>query len=447
MNDKKILIISTCFSPKNVIGAVRLSKIVKYLVRLNYQIVVISPVLHESANIDSSFECDEFDQVERFTIAQSGVFDLLFKKRRNQLLRKKSASSYIQKKKNLSFLSELKLLLFRIIHFAYIILRNRDWEKQATKFITKKYKQNSFDFIFSSYPSLGAHWAAKNVKRKGIGRIWVADFRDPINYKKTTTRFSYHFYTKFQDKIVSSADHIVTISQGLLDKICHKNHDVCTILYNGFDPEDIKYIESAKNVKKNLVLSYTGSLYGGERDLRLIFRAIKELYLEKRIDLTNISIEYAGKDSNIFFDQLKHYDLQNQAVDHGFVTKQKSIEIQYNSDLIMVATWNTEEDQGILSGKLFECFLLRRNILSTVSGNRPNSEFANLIRSVNGGCVIEECSTNIQDEINAAKNFIEVKYNEKQLKGTTISNYSTEVDRYSYPQIVGLLDKLFLSLY
>jgi len=60
----KILILASCFAPKNVIGAVRISKIAKYLVREGHKVTVISPVLESYDGIDETLECEELKKVQ-----------------------------------------------------------------------------------------------------------------------------------------------------------------------------------------------------------------------------------------------------------------------------------------------------------------------------------------------------------------------------------------------
>ena len=65
---KKILIVSYFFAPKNEIGAVRLSKFTTYLVRLGWEVDVVTfkanPFLKLESTIDTTLECKEFDRVK-----------------------------------------------------------------------------------------------------------------------------------------------------------------------------------------------------------------------------------------------------------------------------------------------------------------------------------------------------------------------------------------------
>lgn len=65
MRKNKVLLIATAFSPENAMGSVRTTKLVKFLVRMGYDITVVSPELHGGTKIDHSLECKELDSINR----------------------------------------------------------------------------------------------------------------------------------------------------------------------------------------------------------------------------------------------------------------------------------------------------------------------------------------------------------------------------------------------
>lgn len=436
MKKKKILVITTCFSPENAIGSVRLTKMVKYLYRAGFDITVLSPKLHEASKIDYSMECEELKDVIRVLIPQGGLFNKYLQKRRNKAISRKSASNYLSKESKQGIVNNIKIELFRFIHFFYTIIRNYDWRNQVLKFVNNNFKAHEFDIVLSSYPSLGAHWAAQKIKRRSIAKYWVADFRDPLNYEKTTNRFIYNIYTRIQNSIIYKADLVTTISKGLIKKLNQNDEGKFMLLYNGYDESDFNNTKFLNMTGNNLVLSYVGSLYGGERDIGVIFSALSKLSQEGEIELDKIKIEYAGKDGQILLAQARKYKLESLVEDYGFVSKEKAIEIQAASDLVVVATWNTKKDQGILSGKVFECFLTRKTVVGVVNGTLPNSEFKELIESVNGGIVFEEASSDLYEEFILLKNFLSTKYKEKILKGSIHNNYNNKVNDFSYSSLI-----------
>jgi hypothetical protein len=442
---KKILIITTCFAPENEIGAIRISKLTKYLVRNDYKITVISPELHDLSNIDLQMEENEFEKVKRIQISQSSVFKKYFLKKRNNLLKKGSANLYVRSSTTKSIKQNLKIQIFRIIHFLYTIIRNYDWSREVELYSKVNYKKNDFDIVFSSYPSLGAHWSASYIIKYHIANKWIADFRDPINYSNNSNPLLYIINSRIQKRIVKWANIVTYISRDLLTKFPPEYHYKFHLLANGFDEDDMK-IDFAGRVStdfEKLRFCYMGSLYGGERKLDIVFKAIRELIDENTMLEQNIEFFYAGKEYQIILNQASKYALSAIMADKGSVSRNESLSIQLSSDLFTVVTWNTENDQGIITGKLFEGFLTKKNILGVVNGTVPNSEFKQIIESVKGGFVIEEGSKTIDHDFQDLKGHLEKVYKEKLDKGVVVSTFNEIVTNYSYKSITKKLIELF----
>lgn len=120
MKIKKILITTTAFAPENEIGVVRVTKIVKYLVRLGYDITVISPELHEISRIDKSLLTDEIKSINKHTVSQSNWFNKLFLRKRNAMLKKQSASNYMNPKNDDGFIKVVKAYIFSHLQAALL---------------------------------------------------------------------------------------------------------------------------------------------------------------------------------------------------------------------------------------------------------------------------------------------------------------------------------------
>jgi len=447
MKKKKILIITTAFPPENAVGSIRTSKITKYLVRNDFDVTVVSPKLNELTKRDSSLECSEFQNIKRVLISHSYFFKKFFFKRRNNMLKEKSATDYLQVNKKSNLLSSAKSQFYIFIHFFYTIIRNLDWYFEVKKKLSKEIKLQEIDIIISSYPSLSAHWISKNLKNKYESK-WIADFRDPINYESNSNFILIKLNEIIQNSIIKKADFITFVSKEMIFKL-NKNKkiklDKFIYLPNGFDRDDISNIGKDKTqvFKNKLVLSYVGSLYGGKRDLDVIFKALKENINKGSLKIDNLIFNYAGSEFNIIEQQASKYNLTCILVNHGYVTREESIRVQNESDLNVVVTWNSKIDKGIMTGKIYESFLLGKKILGVVNGDLPNSEFKNVISRVNGGFVIENSSQNYRDDYNALKLFLNDNYIKKLETGKIESNYNDLITTYEYPIIVNEIIKLF----
>jgi len=442
----KILIVTTAFSPESEIGAVRITKIAKYLVRSGMEVTVISPKLHSFSKVDYEMEEKEFDNIERVQIPHSDFFERFFLRRRNNLLQKGSANSYLKNSDKVNVFSNLKVYIFQFLHFIYTIIRNLDWQKKAFKHININCIENQFDIVFSSYPSIASHWISSQVKKKKIAKKWIADFRDPMNYDTDRNKLFYVINSKIQNNVIKRADIVTYISSDLKFKFPSKYHYKYRLLVNGFDEEDIKLFNdnNIRETSQVLKLCYVGTLYGGRRDLSIIFKAISELESEKLINISNIKISYAGNEYHILDNQASRYNLSSVLVNRGIISRRDSLRLQNNSDIIIVSTWNTENDKGIITGKIYEAFLTKRTILGVVNGTIPDSEFKKIINDVNAGFVIEESSISFRDDYNGLKLFIKWAY-DKVIESHFLesSYYNNKLDYYKYSNITKRLISFF----
>jgi len=443
-----ILFITTAFSPENAMGAVRTTKFVKYLVKNNYKVTVVSPEMHSGSKTDYSLECDELTRVNRILIPQSSIFSSLFLRKRNKMLEKKSATDYLKTADGNKLLSKVKSQFFICLQFLYTLLRNEDWYLMVLKTLNKNLEVKKFDVIISSYPSLGAHWSAKKISKKH-GIKWIADFRDPVNYEGNSNRVIFNIAEHIQNSILKQAHQITYVTEemiGRLNKTAKFNSEKFNFLPNGFDPLDDSSLKNESELvqHRKLVVSYMGSLYGGKRDLEIIFKAIRQLIDDHSITENQLVFYYAGKEFNVLKSQAIKYKLEELIVDRGFVSREESIKIQKESDIIVVATWNSNVDSGIIPGKIYECFLLKKVILGVVNGNLSNSEMKKLILNVNGGFTYEDASIDKEKDFVNLMDFIKEKVNEKRDSGQVESKYNNEITKYEYSylteKLIGIIN-------
>ena len=291
--NKRLLIITTSFAPENEIGSVRMTKLTKYLVRLGYDITVVSPELHEISRIDNSLLSKEIRSIKKYNISQSSWFIKIFLKKRNTMLKKQSASNYIKPKQGGNNIQVLKAFIYSHLQFLYTIIRNLDWKRKVVGFIKDNFIESQFDIVLSSYPSLASHWSANWVRKNNIAKIWLADFRDPINYEINSSWLKLKINTYFQNKILNQADYATCVSVDLFKKFNSRYHYKLKYLPNGFDNEDLESdlcdSKSDKN-KLKLTFCYVGSLYGGARNLCSFFKAINSMKTEDSFNIDTIKL-------------------------------------------------------------------------------------------------------------------------------------------------------------
>lgn len=445
--EKRILVITTAFSPENAVGAIRLTKVVKFLVRRGYGVTVLSPELGPANKVDQGLECPELSRVERVRIGHGPLFSRLFQKQRNKLVAKKSASEFIRDGGGApSLASGFRVALFRLGQFVYTLLRALDWKCQVTRHLRRHYRQGDFAVVFSSYPSLGAPLAAHFARRTGLAARWVADFRDPLNYEKNSNPFIYAVNSRIQAWLLARADAVTFVTRDMAAKFRVKDRGKLHFVPNGYDPEESTELQREEGRRQldpeRLVLCYVGSLYGGARDLSAIFFGIRALIDSGSLGAGQVRFDYAGNDGSILAAQAAAADLKEAIHDHGYVGRKECLEIQNAADIVVVATWNTALDQGVIPGKLYECFLLRKPILGIVAGEVPGSELARMVEEVAGGFVLEEGGAAGADS-RGLQDFIAARYRRKCEGGDVAGLYNERVEEYSYAGIAERLEAIF----
>ncbi len=95
-----------------------------------------------------------------------------------------------------------------------------------------------------------------------------------------------------------------------------------------------------------------------------------------------------------------------------------------------MATWNTNKEKGVLTGKLFEYMMFKKPILALVTGEK-NAEIENILKDLNFGFTFYNDYSNIND----FKNYILFLYHEKIINNKKIIEESEKVSKYDFQNL------------
>lgn len=224
-------------------------------------------------------------------------------------------------------------------------------------------KTKGVNVVFSSFMPYADHMIAWLLKRRFPQLVWIADFRDlqvePI-YKNV-------LWPKFQNKvekfILSKADVVTTVSDGISKKMRGIHHNVHTIT-KGVE------IRESKDSFDKFTIHYSGSLFQNFRDPRPLFHALADLIEEQRIDKDKISMIYAGKDGALMTQWATESNIVDVFINKGMLTRADAMDIQDKSHINLLLTSASEEHTGLLTGKLFEYIEAGREILCLIKGSK-----------------------------------------------------------------------------
>lgn len=432
----KILFVVTAFYPEQAIGAVRITKAVKFAIQAGHDVTVLSLPPPPWAMRDESLWFRELDSIRWVTIPQSDWFRRIFQRARVAAIGNRSAVEMIgaQKPKR-SIMVGVK----STAQFGYALLKAIDWMAQVRRHAVHELAGERFDAIFTSYPSFASPFAGVMLKYMHRSRYLMIDFRDPVTYGRSG-RFSVRRW--IEKWLLDRALFVSFASAGVCAKItraCDDRLPTRTVVPNGFDPDDILEIEPVDVGDPRgptLHFAYVGSLYGGKRDLSPFFVALVKALERAPGAGRRITIHYAGPEGDILQSQAALHGLGSLVQDHGRIPRKRSLGLQQAVDICLVSTWNTPDDQGILTGKVFECFMLRKPVVAVVNGNLPGSEMRRVITDTGAGFCYEESSI---QHMPAFVEWLRDRLREKSETGRVTASYKSSVTKYDFRVVCNAL--------
>jgi len=442
----KILICSKLFEPSNKIGAVRPSNFAKYLAMFGNDVTVITElnnqisnnlslpfkIIHVSKSINAEYINNKFKREK--LIVNKGDNEQINSHSRTKGLLSKFYNSFFK-----FYKSSRRQVFMLIFEFG--------WFLNAKRRIKKEFGRNSFDVVISSFGPISSLLLGGYARHSGIAKKWICDLRD--NIRNEDFPFWLNLcYCRVEKNIIKKADLITFVSNGQLQMFVNNNKpkDINSsklrVFFNGYEPDNIQKNPVNDNI---LRIVYTGQLYEGKRDLTMLFDVINILIKNELIDINLIQFHYAGGCSLDLIKQSNKFKYTDQIiVDHGLVDRSTSLEIQRQADLLVVASWNSIKEQGILTGKFFEYLNCNKPIIALISGNLHGSELKKMITDLDLGIA---CEYNNYDEHSLRlKNYILGIYNSFLLGQNSNIYFNKNKEIFKYCNIVKELNQTIHSL-
>ena len=265
---KRILIISYFFAPQNAMGAVRPTKLAKYLSRMGHEVTVLcGPGMNDRR--DPTLARDLTALREVHVIREWNPL-------RDRRARPATASAATRQAEaqppaaasRAGALHAVKDAVYRWLRWQ----ADRSFRRRAVAALDGL--TGTYDVVFSTYAPWSVHEIAREAKRRGLARRWIADFRDEVG-----TAFAWQKGQKarYLRMLRREADVLCAASQGFLEMMGFE--DIGRVLSNGFDREDLPTAADAPARTGKLRVVYCGMLSMGrkgvgDRDLTDVSRAV-----------------------------------------------------------------------------------------------------------------------------------------------------------------------------
>jgi len=439
----KILIICTYYPPDTAIAAVRPYMLAKYLTKLGYTVTVIrsgefynkpdESFIDENLAVKVYSYLGEDSPVERYLRGEAIASDDVVKKRGwlkvlPNKLRILLASIYSK--------MAMPLLLVKKLHAI-------DKKSEILKDFIDNLQEKNFDVVFATFSNLENVYAGAYAAKK-FGSKYILDFRDLIAQKATQPLLEFLVKSHIQKKAVAQADICTTVSNGLSKELLKKSPQKKVFtLYNGYEKNIEESVYFAE--KKRLSFCYTGTLYGNLSNASPLFKVLRKLKDDGRINIDNISFHYAGGEFETLVKQAMAFGMTDILINHGYVNKEEAKKIQKTTDLFTVLLWNTKRGKGILTGKFYEALKNEKPVIACVSGKEPQSELGQIITDYDLGVCVEEADKKNGEE--KLYHYIAEQYNRKMNGKDVLYEPKSEVfEKFEYRNIAKEMDNIICRM-
>jgi glycosyltransferase involved in cell wall biosynthesis len=351
VNLKKILIITKYFTPMDEIAAIRIHSIIKYMIKLGWDISVIT-------DIDPNYDYQHDEILSKIKIY--GIFKM------NKL----SEAEGLKFKKTNYFREYISCWLVKMPYFKKHlqsligVFKIFVWIIKAINVAEHAVIGNHINYIIASVPSIEAIYLLGMLKKRHQELVSVCEYRDLISenriYKSMFSFLYMYVLRKIELKSIGYIDKFVfltpIIKQKYIDSFKNKNLHILNgiVITNGYDKEIYPKPSNTRD-KSKLVITHVGQLYGSRTFIPLI-KAIIEIN-KKRPNLElKIEVKFIGHISKDIESEAKKIIQKNNTVNIniiGPVSHGKALQYIVDSDINVIITHLAGSEYAI-PGKLFE---------------------------------------------------------------------------------------------
>lgn len=352
--NKKVLIISYYWPPAGGPGVQRVLKFAKYLPQFGWQPIILTVKNPTSPATDSSLLDHIPDECIIYKTDTSEPFNFYRKftgKSKNQAIPK----DIIVRKEGERFSEKMSRLLRANI---FIPDARRGWISHIVKEGKKIVQSEKPDLIFSTSPPHSLQIGARKLAYK-TGLKWVADFRDPWveTYWESDiekSRLSQRINRNYEANVLKTANHITTVSDGIVELLSQKATNNFSTLYNGYDK---LYLDSPTSDRFKIIFIGNLSKYQSPEPL---LKAIDLLPEQIR---SQITCEFIGK---VFDDHLELFQKYNRIniVCTPYMPYDELMKYSKTADLLLLIFHQTSYTLGYMTAKIFDYLALRKPILA-----------------------------------------------------------------------------------
>lgn len=256
------------------------------------------------------------------------------------------------------------------------------WVQAATRAGLEWTRNWQPDLIYSSGPPHSGHMIAARLG-KALNAPWVGELRDEWagNPYGLESWLRSVVERRLERQTLGQAKALVALTATTRATLLDTYGKPTTLSMNGFDPEDFAGLENAPPLDPHkLTIMHAGSIYIGKRDPSALFAATAKLGPLK----DKVSLLFYGEQADSLQSLARQHGVEAQVTISAPIARKRVLELERQTDVLLLCRWDNPADDGVIPGKLFEYIGAERPILSIGS---ETGEAADIVRQGGFGVV------------------------------------------------------------
>lgn len=353
---KKILLITYYFPPSGGAGVQRWLKTINYLPQAGVETIVLTvdPIVASYPQIDESL-CNDIPS--NIKVYRTKTREIL------SLYKKVSPKNEIPYG---GFANEPKPnLMQKISRFVrgnfFLPDPRRGWNKFALAKAKEIIETQGITTIVTTSPPHSTQLIGLELKRLYPHIRWVADLRDPwtdiyYNQDLYPTPWAKKRNLRYERSVLLGADQIITVSEDCRRLFAEKTPvtDKIIVVPNGYDEKDFDSERRVEKVERRntFTLSYIG-VWAPQYDIEPLKKLVQ--------GRNDILLRFVGVVSDEIKKEIESWGVQTEFV--SYVSHKEAVSYMQASDVLLLFIPNVPNNEGILTGKLFEYLAAGNKIL------------------------------------------------------------------------------------
>lgn len=361
MNEKtKVLIITYYWPPSGGSGVQRWVKFAKYLPEFNIEPFVLTVENGTYPLVDDSLKDEVSSTLKVFrskSIEPYSLFGGLTGKTDKEVSTPSTAFSNDG--------SLLKKIGIWIRANFFIPDARIGWVPFAFKKAETIISEYGIEQVISTGPPNSTHLIGLKLKTKYPDLNWIMDMRDPwsqifYNQHLPRTDRASKKDISLEKKCLTKADEVIVVSDSMnkvQQSVFDRHYHTIT---NGFDHEDFELTNDNDNRNPDaLTIKYVGSMTEAAIP-HSFFKALSSLDDDLR---KKIKVSFFGSFNEKVKEIINRYKLQDLISYHGYIPHKASKKEMQTADLLLLVIPDTEDNELIITGKIFDYIGAQKPIL------------------------------------------------------------------------------------